>query len=193
MSHISHEKPDTARLSGWVEAIVRDKDGNIKYHLNTLDEGGKEEEEEGDCALVIFPTSQSATFYWRRNVITNVGFAAVIRLIFEDLTETKFGYLAIGTGTTAEAVTDTQLENEIARKRASITQSTVNITGDLAIVEATFSSADGLSGTHNISEVGIFNAPTGGILLARKVFAPIPINWDIGDTITMRYFINITR
>jgi hypothetical protein len=193
MSHISHEKPDTARLSGWVEAIVRDKDGNIKYHLNTLDEGGKEEEEEGDCALVIFPTSQSATFYWRRNVITNVGFAAVIRLIFQGLTETKFGYLAIGTGTTAEAVTDTKLENEIARKSATTTQSTLNITGDLAIVEATFSKDDGLSGTHNVSEVGIFNAPTGGILLARKVFAPIPINWDIGDTLTMRYFINITR
>jgi hypothetical protein len=193
MSHISREKPDTARLSGWVEAIVRDRDGNIKYHLNTLEEGEKGEEEEGDCALVIFPASQSATFYWRRNVITNVGFAAVIRLIFQGLTETKFGYLAIGTGTTAEAVTDTKLENEIARKSATTTQSTLNITGDLAIVEATFSKDDGLSGTHNVSEVGIFNAPTGGILLARKVFAPIPINWDIGDTLTMRYFINITR
>jgi hypothetical protein len=191
MSHTSREKPDTARLSGWVEAIVRDKDGNIKYHLNTLDEGGKDEE--GDCAFVIFPASQSVTFYWRRNVMTNVGFAAVIRLIFEGLTETKFGYLAIGTGTTAEAVTDTKLENEIARKSATTTQSTLNITGDLAIVEATFSKDDGLSGTHNVSEVGIFNAPTGGILLARKVFAPIPINWDIGDTLTMRYFINITR
>jgi hypothetical protein len=192
MSHTSHEKPDTAKLSGWVEAIVRDKDGNIKYHINTLEEGEKEEEE-GDCAFVIFPTSQTVAFYWRRNVITNVGFAAVIRLIFQGLTETKFGYLAIGTGTTAEAVTDTKLENEIARKSATTTQSTLNITGDLAIVEATFSKDDGLSGTHNVSEVGIFNAPTGGILLARKVFAPIPINWDIGDTITMRYFINITR
>lgn len=192
MSHTSREKPDTARLSGWVEAIVRDKDGNIKYHINTLEEDEKGEEE-GDCTLAIFPASQSVTFYWRRNVITNAGFAAVMRLIFEGLTETKFGYLAIGTGTTAEAVTDTKLENEIARKRASTTQSTLNITGDLAIVEATFSKDDGLSGTHNVSEVGIFNASSGGILLARKVFAPIPINWDIGDTLTMRYFINITR
>jgi len=185
-----NEKPDSAKLSGWVEVIVRDRDGNIKLHINTI---ADEEEEEGDCAVHLFPPPPVPSYYWRKNVMTNVGFAAVIRLIFEGLSEAKFGYLAIGTGTTSESVTDTALENEIARKSATVTQSTLNVEGDLAIVEATFSKGDGLSGTHNVSEVGIFNAPVGGILLARKVFAPIPINWDIDDTLTMRYFIHITR
>jgi hypothetical protein len=131
--------------------------------------------------------------YWRRNVITNVGLACVIRLSFYGLTEDKFRYLGIGTGTTPEAVDDTALEAEVKRKTATITQTTTTITDDTALLEATFSSADGLSGSHNISEVGILNASSDGDLLARKVFSAVPVNWDEGDTITMRYYVQMAR
>jgi hypothetical protein len=113
--------------------------------------------------------------------------------MFYGLTEDKFQYLAIGTGTTAEAVTDTALQTEIKRKSATITQTTTTITDDTALCEATFSSADGLSGTSNVSEAGIFNLSTGGDLLARKVFTAAPMDWDKGDTLTIRYYVQMAR
>lgn len=194
---------DKMEITGWVEIIVRDKNGRIKYHIGgpPPKQEGKtevdEEEREEDCPIVSplnpsYPT-KIQDFYWRKNIITNVGLAAIIRLVFEGLTETKFGYLAIGTGTTAEAASDTALENEIARKPASVSQTTTTVTDDTALLEATFSSDDGLSGTSNVSEAGIFNASSGGILLARKVFSAVPMNWDAGDTLTIRYYIQMTR
>jgi hypothetical protein len=187
---------DSGRVEGWVEVIVRDKDGKVKYRL-----GGPPPEfevgEEGDCAVasMLSPSmpAKLTDYYWRKNVITNVGLAAIIRLVFSGLTEDKFGYIAIGTGTTAEAVTDTALVAEIKRKTATVTQTTTSVTGDTALLEATFSSADGLTGTSNVAEAGIFNAATGGILLARKTFSAVPVNWDAGDSITIRYYVQLTR
>ena len=190
---------DKTEIAGWVEIIVRDKDGRIKYHVGGPPPRPKEPEpeEEDDCPIpsALNPSypSKLQDFYWRRNIVTNVGLAAIIRLVFSGLTETKFGYLAIGTGTAPESATDTALQNEIKRKSATVSQVTTTVEGDTALLEATFSSADGLSGTSNVSEAGIFNASTGGILLARKVFSAVPINWDAGDTLTIRYYIQMTR
>jgi len=189
-----NKETDTCKVEGWVEIIVRDKNGKIKYHINPRQpEKLNECKDEHNCLIETSLPAKFADFYWRKNVITNAGLAAIIRLVFSGLTETKFGYIAIGTGTTAEAPTDTALEFEIKRKAATITQTTTTITGDTALCEATFSSADNLSGSHNVSETGIFNASTGGILLARKVFSAVPLNWDAGDSITIRYYVQMTR
>jgi hypothetical protein len=194
---------DSIKFAGWVEVIVRDKNGKVKYYIGprSIEEVIEEFEgkggNNGDCSFTVQPLADLPAkfqdFYWRKNIITNVGLAAMIRLIFSGLTETKFGYLAIGTGTTAEAATDTALQNEIKRKTATVTQVTTSITGDTALCEATFSSADGLSGSHNVSEAGIFNASSGGILLARKTFSAVPLNWDAGDQITIRYYVQAGR
>lgn len=189
---------DKTGITGWVEVIVKDKNGKVKYHLGGPPPKPKEDKcEGGNCPLPAslnpsYP-SKLQDFYWRKNIVTNDGLAAIIRLVFEGLTETKFGYLAIGTGTTSEAASDTALENEIARKAASVSQTTTTVDGDTALLEATFSSDDGLSGSSNVSEAGVFNASSGGILLARKVFSAVPINWDAGDTLTIRYYIQMTR
>jgi len=191
---MSKEHPDSARIEGWVEVIVRDKDGKIKYYI-----GPKKIEEEdvndnpGLAPILASLPAKFQDYYWRKNIITNAGLAAIIRLVFSGLTETKFGYLAIGTGTTAEAATDTALVAEIKRKAATISQITTSVTGDTALVSATFSKADGLTGTSNVSEAGIFNAATGGILLARKTFAAVPLNWDAGDSITINYYVQMSR
>jgi len=154
----------SVKAVGLIEIIVRDKRGNIKHHLKAI-----------------------------RNVITDAGLAALIRLAFSGLSENKFGYLAIGTGTTAEDASDTALESEVARKAASVSQITTTVTNDTALLEATFSSADGLSGTASISEVGIFNASSGGTMLARRVISAINVDWDAGDSITIKYYVQITR
>jgi len=189
---------DYGRVEGWVEVIVRDREGRVKYHLGAPERAAVGEgEAEGDCPALMPPISgmpaKLTEYYWRKNIITDVGLAAIIRLIFSAFTETKFGYLAIGTGTTAESASDTALGNEIKRKAATQTQTTTTVTNDTCLCEATFSSADGLSGTSNVSEAGIFNASTGGTLLARKTFTAVPINWDAGDTLTIRYYVQMTR
>jgi hypothetical protein len=194
---------DPIRMQGWIEVIVRDKEGRIKHYIGprsaeeVAKELGSDIAKDEDCALasLISPAmpSKFLDYYWRKNIVTNVGLAEVIRLVFSGLTGTKFGYLAIGTGTTAEAATDTELGHEIARKSATVTQTTTTITNDTAKLEATFSKDDGLTGTSNVSESGIFNASTGGVLLARKTFSAVPLNWDAGDMITIRYFIQMGR
>jgi hypothetical protein len=186
---------DVGKMEGWVEVIVYDKNGRIKHHIMPAFVKKCEDGEHCSTIPTISPPfpAKLAEYYWRKNVITNVGLAAIIRLVFSGLTENKFGYLAIGTGTNAESVNDTTLQNEIKRKAATVTQTTTNVDGDTAMLEATFSSSDGLSGSNNISEAGIFNADSDGILLARKVFTPVPINWDVGDSITIRYFIQMSR
>jgi hypothetical protein len=160
---------DKSRVKGWIEVIITDRHGNIKYHIGST--------------RVRQPS----------NIITNVGLAALVRLMGSGLTESKFGYIAIGTGTTPESETDTALENEIKRKAATIRQVTTTIDGDTCFFEAIFSRIDGLTGSHNISEIGIFNAPTGGILLARRTFLPAPVNWDTEEQVTARYWIQFTR
>jgi hypothetical protein len=180
---------ETLGVSGWIEVIVKDKDGKIKYRFPEVEGGG---EDEGDCLFTSLP-SKLPDFHWRKNIVTDAGLAAIIRLIFAQLTETKFGYIAIGTGTTAETASDTALVSELARKAASITQITTSISGDTAKLEAEFSSADGLSGTRSIAETGIFNASTGGIMLARKTFPTVTLNFDLGDSITIRYYVQMTR
>jgi len=177
---------DKFSIKGWVEVIVRDKNGNIKY----LVKYGKDNP--GTTLPVgVLPTTQ-VLYYWRKNIITDVGLAEIVKLVF-GLGGTAFKYLAIGTGTTSETASDTALEAEIARKQATITQTTTSVSNDTALLEATFSSADGLSGTQNVSEAGVFNASSGGTLLARKTFSAVPVNFDAGDSITIKYYIQFSR
>jgi len=144
---MSKHPVEPVKIEGWVEIIVRDKNGKIKYYM-----GPKNLEELDDPApfLSSLP-AKFQDFYWRKNIITNAGLAAIIRLVFSGLTETKFGYIAIGTGTTAEAATDTALVAEIKRKSATVSQTTTSVSGDTALLTATFSNADGLTGTSNVA------------------------------------------
>jgi len=187
---MSGEKPkdveiDVGKIEGYVEVIVRDKHGRIKAHIGAPPREAKKVKEaknnpHSPPATSSLPAKMIDLEYWRKNIITNAGLAEVVRLVFSGLTGTKFGYIAIGTGTTAETASDTALVNEIKRKSATVTQTTTTITNDTALLEATFSSADGLTGTSAVSEAGVFNASSGGTLLARKTFSAVNVNWDAG-------------
>jgi hypothetical protein len=189
MSEVSQIK-----ISGWVEIIVRDKDGRIKFRYPpTEEESGEKKNNPHTLPIHTALPTHFLDYYWRKNIITNAGIAEMIRLIFAGLTGTKFGYIAIGTGTTAESATDTALGYEIKRKSATVTQTTTTVTGDTALLTATFSKADGLTGTSAVTEAGVFNASSGGVLLARKVFTAVNVNWDAGDSLTINYYIQISR
>lgn len=93
-------------------------------------------------------------------VITDAGLNELAKLLAGQ--GTAFGYIALGTGTTGPSVSDTALENEVIRKPAS-----VSVSGNKATFTAVINPGD-LVGV-NITEIGLFNASSGGVLYYRKV------------------------
>lgn len=126
-----------------------------------------------------------------KNVITDVGKAQVAGLI-NGVVTTPFKYIAIGSGTTSPTASDTALEAEVKRKLATVDRVTTNVTNDTAYLEATFSSADGLSGSMSITESGVFDADTGGNMLCRQTFSAVNVNWDAGDQLTIKWKIVVS-
>lgn len=88
-------------------------------------------------------------------------------------------HIAIGTGTTAAAVGQSALIAQIAIKSATYSHSSGTKTFTLT---ATFSPG---VGTGAITEAGVFNAASGGIMLDRVVFAVI--NKSSADTLNVTF------
>lgn len=120
--------------------------------------------------------------------LTNLGFADIAALILLDVADpTEYDYIAIGTGAVAADPTDTALGSEQSRLAAVGTRVQTTVANDTAQLVIEFSQAAdaGLTGTDNITEVGVFNAAADGTMLLRQVFTAEPMNWDNGDTLTM--------
>ena len=123
-------------------------------------------------------------------MITNAGMAEVAGLIGTDTTGdvATFDYIAIGTGTTAPSATDTALANEQQRAAATGTRVTTSVTNDtLQLVKDAFS----FSGSYAITEVGVFNASTGGTMLSRSTFSAV--NVTANDTLKVTVKIQVKQ
>lgn len=120
--------------------------------------------------------------YEYHNVTTNTGKVALAALFGTG--STYFSYVGIGTGTTAEAATDTALQIEIttgggARAVATYSAVTTTLTNDTAQLLKTFT----FSSSFSVSETGTFNASSGGVMCNRKTFTAIPV--VSGDQLTL--------
>jgi len=125
------------------------------------------------------------------NTVVNVGFAQVAGLLLTDVGGTAFDFIAIGTGTTAATVTDTALETEIAsgggeRADAAGSRITTSVTNDTAQLLATFD----FTGSFAVTESGVLNAASAGIMLSRQVFGAI--NVVSGDSIQVTWKIQVS-
>jgi len=121
-----------------------------------------------------------------KNTICNLGIKAIVGLAGNVDTQTAFTYLAAGIGTTAADATDTALESEIvdsglARASVTPTSETTTVTDDtLQLVKAWT-----VSGTKAVTEIGILNAASTGVLLGHQVFSAL--NVVANDTLTVTY------
>ncbi|MCD6583644.1 MAG: hypothetical protein J7K71_03045 [Candidatus Omnitrophica bacterium] len=97
-----------------------------------------------------------------------------------------FTYVAIGTGTTSPSASDTVLGNEVSRVSATVGRTTTSVTNDTATFDATFS----FSSSYAITEAGIFNASSGGTMLARQTFSAI--NVASGDTLKISWKVQVS-
>ena len=96
---------------------------------------------------------------------------------------TVMSHMAIGTGSTAAAASDTALGTEAARQALTSTTVTANAVAYVASFGAG-------TGTGAITEAGILNANSGGSLLCRTVFSVV--NKGASDSMTITWTVTIS-
>lgn len=123
------------------------------------------------------------------NLVTNLGHQAAAARLGGIAGFNAASYLALGTGTTAPAVTDTAMESELtgglARTNATVTQVTTNVTNDTLQLSATWTATADAA----VTEEGIFDAASGGRLIAHQTRAAI--NLEAGDSITWTHKVSL--
>lgn len=118
-------------------------------------------------ATLINPDGSQETFT-KDNLIVEVGYDFIADSIGKPSGRPGvMSHIAIGDGVTAALSTDTELESELARGAATYS----HVAGtDTFQFEATFAAG---TGTGAITESGVLNASSAGILLDRAVFPVI--------------------
>lgn len=101
----------------------------------------------------------------------------------KDTTDSAMSHMAIGTGSTAAAASDTALGSESAR--TGLTSTTV--TNNEIVYVDTFAAG---TGTGAIKEAGIFNASSGGDMLCRTVFSVV--NKGASDAMTITWTVTVS-
>ena len=115
------------------------------------------------------------------NTVTAAGKAMVSGLIITDVGGTACDNIAIGTGTTAPATSQTALVGEKYRKSCTGSQTTTTVPNDTARLTCSVA----ITATATMSEAGVFNATASGTMLARTTYSAISVN--SGDTLNIGY------
>ena len=120
------------------------------------------------------------------NAICSVGEAAIAAHIHSGTVagSTLFGYLGIGTSTTAPATSDTALGGETGTRVAG----TKSSSGRVLTMTCNFAS-DNPAGAATLNEVGIFHATTAGSILAHATCAAV--SKAASDNTSMTYQVTV--
>ena len=131
----------------------------------------------GALTLMVTRANGDTETVQKNNIIVNVGFDFIADAMGKATSRpVVMSYIAVGTGTTAAAITQTALVTEIDRNAASYAHTAGTKTFTFT---ATFAAGDA---TGAITESGVFNASSGGIMLDRVVF-PV-VNKGVDDSLT---------
>jgi hypothetical protein len=103
----------------------------------------------------------------------------------KDTTDSAMSHMAIGTGSTAAAASDSALGSELSGSRTALTSTTV--TNNDIVYVATFGAG---TGTGAVTEAGIFNASSGGTMLCRTVFSVV--NKGSADSMTITWTVTVS-
>jgi hypothetical protein len=114
--------------------------------------------------------------------VTNLGKAEIAKLSINSGSPTAFGYLEYGTGTTAFSAAQTALVTPSQRAAATCSLTTTSVSYDTALLTYSFS----ITASEAISEVGIFNSASSGVMWARTVLGTVR-NVVNGDTYSLSY------
>lgn len=123
---------------------------------------------------------------WINNSTMNAALAVFSGLAGNTGSQTAFGWLAVGTSSTAVAASQTTLQAEIttnglARAAATVSRTTTTQTNDTLQLVKTWTA----SGSHTVEEVGYFNASSAGVMGGRALTSTKSI--VSGETLTATY------
>lgn len=131
----------------------------------------------GSLTLMLEKGNGEVEVTHRDNIIVNGGFDLIADAIGRATGRPAvISHIAVGTGTTAEAATQTALVTEISRIAATYAH-----TAGTKVFTMTATFAAGVA-TGAITESGVFNAASAGTMLDRVVF-PV-VNKGADDTLT---------
>ena len=134
----------------------------------------------GAMTAVLTKEDGSVETRFKDNIIVNVGFDFIADAIGKSASRPNvMSHIAVGTGTVAAAAGDTTLGTELARAAATYahTAGTKTFTFTCTFAAGTATGA--------ITEAGVLNASTSGILFDRVVFAVI--NKGASDTLQVTF------
>lgn len=118
------------------------------------------------------------------NIVVSDGKAFVASRM-KNTTDSAMSHMAIGTGSTAAAASDSALGSELSGSRTALTSTTV--TDNDIVYVATFGAG---TGTGAVTEAGIFNASSGGTMLCRTVFSVV--NKGSADSMTITWTVTVS-
>jgi|TARA_Y100001937_G_scaffold128542_1_gene205746 hypothetical protein len=116
------------------------------------------------------------------NIVVTAGKGYVASRM-KDATATAMSHMAIGSGSTAAAASDTALGNQLGR--VALTSTTVS-----AAVVTYVASFPAGTGTGAVTEAGILNAASGGTMLCRTVFSVV--NKGASDSMTVTWTVTVS-
>ena len=121
-----------------------------------------------------------------KNLVVNTGLAYIASRM-KDTTKGAMSHMALGSGTTAAAETDTDL-GTLLGSREALDSTTISGTNNEKVVYV--SSFEAGDATGAVTEAGIFNAATSGDMLCRTVFAVV--NKSADDTMAVTWTITLS-
>ena len=101
----------------------------------------------------------------------------------KDASATAMSHMAIGSGTTNPAASDTAVETELGR----VSLTSTSVSGAVVTYVATFAAG---TGTGAVTEAGILNASSGGTLLCRTEFNVV--NKGSSDSMTVTWTVTVS-
>jgi hypothetical protein len=117
-----------------------------------------------------------------KNLIVDSGLNFICDRMKND--ETAMTHMALGSGSTAAAASDTSLGSQLGSREAldsdTVSSNTITYTSSFEAGDATGA----------VTEAGIFNATSGGTMLCRTVFAVV--NKSADDSLSVTWTITLT-
>lgn len=128
------------------------------------------------------------------NMVVNSGLVALGSAAFDSADSNKYTYVAVGSGSTAAAATDTTLvaelsANGMARTAGTYSQKTTTVANDTKVLTATFTATGSAS---TVQETGVFSASSAGTMINRYVL-PSAITVSVGSSIQIAHEFQVAR
>jgi hypothetical protein len=121
-----------------------------------------------------------------KNLVVNTGLAYIASRM-KDTTKGAMSHMALGSGTTAAAATQTDLVSILGSREALDSTTIAGTNNEKIVYVSSFEAGDG---TGAVTEAGIFNAATSGDMLCRTVFSVV--NKAADDTMSVTWTITLS-